>query len=388
MNIIEKIEKLSPKNREVALKYLTRSQGDRERGPKFSIFFFSDMATGDELYDLLFSCAEFADKNSFEAIWVPERHFHPFGGSYPNPSILAAAVASRVKNIRVCAGSVLAPLHHPLRIAEEWAVVDHISSGGIGLALASGWQKQDFVFNPEGFESRREVTLKRVEQLRELWSGASLAFEGPDGEELKLRSFPAPKSNQLPLWLTAASNPETWLAAARSGCGVLTGLMEQSYSQLAERIVLYRSERERVGLNPDDGRVTLMVHTFIGEDDGHAKEMAKPALSDYLYNHMSLYSLSLAANKSNVVEKITEKDRHELVELGIQRYFEEAALIGGIDKVEKFVTKLSAIGVDEIATLVNFGIPEAEVLAGLERVAILQQRVTSSANCGVQQNEY
>lgn len=377
MNIIERLSTLSAHERDLVIQRL-RTARDGDCGElKFSVFFFSDIGQGEELYDLLFSCAEFADTHDFEAIWLPERHFHPFGGSYPNPAVLAAAIAVRTKQVRICAGSVLAPLHHPLRMAEEWSVVDNLSHGRVGMALASGWQSQDFVFNPPVFESRRAVTLERVEQLRTLWLGKPLTFDSPEGKPISLTTFPRPTSAAPPIWLTAASNPETWLAAARADCGVLTGLMEQNFDQLAERIALYRAERAACDLDPDAGRITLMVHTFVGEDDEHARATSKPALTEYLTHHMSLYTLSLVANRTTDVENVSEDDKAELVELGFQRYFSDAAMLGGIEKVERMARRLHSIGVNEIAALVNFGIRKSDVLAGLSRLDAVRQRVSA-----------
>jgi natural product biosynthesis luciferase-like monooxygenase protein len=374
MNIVERITALPLHERNIVMQRLRSSEDNAARNLKFSVFFFSDLAQGEELYDLLFACAEFADTHDFEGIWVPERHFHPFGGSYPNPALLAAAIAVRTKRVRICAGSVLAPLHHPLRMTEEWSVVDNLARGRVGMALASGWQSQDFVLNPDVFEPRRTVTLERVEQLRALWSGKPLVFDGPEGMPVNLTTYPRPTSAAPKLWLTAASNPGTWAAAARADCGVLTGLMEQNIDQLAERIALYRSERVACGFNPDSGRVTVMVHTFVGEDEAHALATCKPALTEYLSHHMSLYTLSLIANRTTDVENVSEQDKAELVELGFQRYFSEAAMLGDADKVERLGRRLFSIGVDEIAALVNFGISKPDVLAGLGRLNAVRQR--------------
>jgi natural product biosynthesis luciferase-like monooxygenase protein len=378
VNIIERLGALPAHERNVVMQRLRNSVNGYNGELKFSVFFFSDLAQGEELYDLLFACAEFADTHGFESIWVPERHFHPFGGSYPNPAVLAAAIAVRTERVRICAGSVLAPLHHPLRMAEEWSVVDNLSHGRVGMALASGWQSQDFVLNPSVFEPRRAVTLERVEQLRTLWAGKPLAFNSPEGKPLSLTTFPRPTSAAPALWLTAASNPETWLAAARADCGVLTGLMEQNIDQLTERIALYRTERAAFGLDPDAGRVTVMVHTFVGEDEEHARSISKPALTEYLTHHMSLYTLSLIANRTADVENVSEEDKAELVELGFQRYFSDAAMLGDAEKVEHVARRLHAIGVNEIAALVNFGIEKSDVLEGLSRLDAVRRRIASS----------
>src|SRR5262249_13263842 len=113
---------------------------------QFSLFYFSaDAASPDDhKYELLIEGARFADRHGFAAGWVPERHFHAFGGLYPTPSVLAAALAMVTRRIRLRAGSVVLPLHNPIRVAEEWAVVDNLSGGRVDLAFAAGWNPNDF----------------------------------------------------------------------------------------------------------------------------------------------------------------------------------------------------------------------------------------------------
>ena len=105
----------------------------------FSIYYWgNDDGAGPKKYELLLEGAKFADSHGFCAVWTPERHFHAFGGPYPNPSVTGAAVAAVTKNIAVRAGSCVVPLHHPARIAEEWAVIDNLTNGRAGMAIASG----------------------------------------------------------------------------------------------------------------------------------------------------------------------------------------------------------------------------------------------------------
>ncbi|MGI9543057.1 MAG: LLM class flavin-dependent oxidoreductase, partial [Cyclobacteriaceae bacterium] len=94
----------------------SRAKKKKKHLMEFSLIFFS----GDEnnfpndRYKLVMQGAQFADKNDFDAVWIPERHFNKFGGLYPNPSVLAAAIVSSTKNVHVRGGSVVAPLHHPV----------------------------------------------------------------------------------------------------------------------------------------------------------------------------------------------------------------------------------------------------------------------------------
>ena len=86
-------------------------------------------------YRLLLEGAKFADREGFTAVWTPERHFHAFGGLYPNPSVASAAIAALTTRVQIRAGSVVLPLHHPARVAEEWALVDNLSQGRVGISV-------------------------------------------------------------------------------------------------------------------------------------------------------------------------------------------------------------------------------------------------------------
>src|SRR5262249_3369310 len=160
----------------------------------FSLFYFASAEQGaaEDSYKLLIEGAKFADRHGFKAVWTPERTFHSFGGFLPNPSLTSAAIAAITERIQIRAGSVVLPLHHPVRVAEEWAVVDNLSKGRVGISFASGWNTDDFLFAPENYARRKEVTMREVETVRRLWRGEAVTFAGIDGQDLRVKTLPRP----------------------------------------------------------------------------------------------------------------------------------------------------------------------------------------------------
>src|SRR5207249_8113791 len=147
--------------------YFSSDPASTDRPLGFSLFMWgNDDAPGRDKYRLMLEGAKYFDRNGFEAVWTPERHFHAFAGPYPNPSVTGAALAAVTENIGIRAGSCVSPLHHPIRIAEEWAVVDNLSNGRVGLAFASGWQANDFVLRPENYANSKGVMLEQIDQDR------------------------------------------------------------------------------------------------------------------------------------------------------------------------------------------------------------------------------
>src|SRR5205823_10603273 len=135
-----------------------------------------------------------------------ERHFHAFGGPYPNPSVTGATLASVTDRIGIRAGSCVSPLHHPIRVAEEWAVVDNLSNGRVALAFASGWQPNDFVLRPENHANNKRVMLEHIDQIKRLWRGEKVSFRNPVGQGVAIATLPPPVQAELPFWGAAAGD--------------------------------------------------------------------------------------------------------------------------------------------------------------------------------------
>jgi natural product biosynthesis luciferase-like monooxygenase protein len=341
----------------------------------FSLFFFADGGAsggrGRDGYRLLLDSARFADQNGFSAVWTPERHFHPFGGLYPNPAVTGAAVAAVTERIGIRAGSVVAPLHHPARIAEEWSVVDNLSHGRVGVSFASGWHAKDFALRPENYPDRKNAMVETVETVRRLWRGEEVEFPDGAGEKQGVRIFPAPVQPELPIWITSAGSPETFRAAGRLGAGLLTHLLGQDLDTLAGNIAVYREEFERHH-GTGRGQVALMLHTMLGTDRETVRAQVRGPFSDYLRS-----SIDLVVKTSGLLppgldpDQLSERDKEFLIAHAFDRYFGTSGLFGTVADGAETVRRLAAIGVDEAACLIDFGVPHDDVLASLGHVAEL-----------------
>lgn len=342
------------------------------RGMRFSLFFFSADGSADtnRKYDLLLDCARFADQRGFDAVWTPERHFQDFGGLYPNPSVLSAALAVATERIQIRAGSVVLPLHHPIRIAEEWAVVDNLSRGRAAVSCATGWHPDDFVMLPGNFADRRELMFETLEQVRRLWSGEAVRFSGVEGKEVEVRTFPRPIQAELPIWITSSGNAETWSRAGEVGANILASVGSQPLDELREKIDLYRESRQRAGFDPSSGIVSVMLHTFIGENNREVKETVRQPMAEYLFTHMKQRDSFVN------IERITDADKRALTELAFEHYFDQASLLGTPGKCSRMIERLEQIGVDDVACLVDFGVDAGSILAGLELLDGLRQQHT------------
>jgi natural product biosynthesis luciferase-like monooxygenase protein len=336
----------------------------------FSLFFFSDRGITDaaDKYRLLFESVKYADEHGFTAVWTPERHFQNFGGLYPNPSILSAALAMTTQRIQIRAGSITLPLHHPIRVAEEWSVVDNLSNGRVGVSFASGWHPDDFVLSSSPYQDRKDVMLRSIEVVQKLWNGEAVKLRGASGQDVEVRILPRPIQPKIPIWLTSSGSHATWIKAGQIGAHVLTGVKGDPAREFAEKVALYRETLAHHGHDQQAGRVTVMLHTFIGEDNDLVKERVRVPLTNYLRTfiaqseHLDPQQLGLKTSK------ITEADKDALAGISFERFFKTNSLLGTPDKCKQIVDCLKEAGADEIACLIDFGLETDLVLESLRHL--------------------
>lgn len=334
----------------------------------YSLFFFADSAAEDDRYSLLLESARYADEHGFAAVWTPERHFHSFGGQYPNPAVIGAALAAVTQRLAIRAGSVVAPLHHPVRIAEDWSVVDNLSGGRVGVSFASGWHSGDFVLRPGTYRDRKQIMLETIDQVRRLWRGEEVEFPGSDGGRQTVRTLPAPVQPELPVWITAAGSPETFHAAGRLGAGVLTHQLGQSHEALAQNIATYRAALTAAHGPDARGHVALMLHTMLGTDRDEVRETVRAPFTEYLSRSVDLIARDAAGAD---FARLSADNKAFLLARSFDRYFESAGLFGTAADARQTAHRLAGIGVDEIACLIDFGVAPHRVLDSLGLLADL-----------------
>lgn len=336
------------------------------------LYFSADAGAAGRPYDLLLATTKLADEQGFTAVWLPERHFQRVGGPYPNPSVLAAAIAVRTARIGLRAGSVVLPLHDPIRVAEEWSVVDNLSGGRVGISFATGWHPGDFALAPGAYADRRALTLQGIDTVRRLWRGEAVRRVDGAGSQTDVRIQPRPVQPTLPTWLTVSGNPESWLRAAELGSGVLCAPISLGPRGIADGIAAYRGAWARHG-HDGHGHVTLMLHTFVGSDTATIRAEVRAPLSAYLAAFLAQYGNAQQLRARYPDLEVRDDDRDAIIDHAFERYFDAWSLLGDAEKCTRVLGEVAAAGVDEVACMVDFGTPVDATLDSLGRLAELHQ---------------
>ncbi|MBM4336799.1 MAG: LLM class flavin-dependent oxidoreductase [Deltaproteobacteria bacterium] len=367
---------------------LTAPASGPQRKLEFGFFLWgSDDAQGSDKYRLMLESARFADRNGFLFVSTPERHFHAFGGPYPNPAVTSAAIAAVTERVQIRAGSCVLPLHHPIRVAEDWAVVDNLSNGRVAIGFAAGWQPNDFVIRPDGYADAKGQMFRLIDTVKRLWRGETVEFPNPLGQLVPVRTLPRPVQPELPSWVTVAGNPETFRMAGEAGENVLTHLLGQSVDEVAEKVKIYREARARAGHDPKAGVVTLMLHTFVGASDDEVREIVREPMKQYLSSAVNLvksFAWAFPAFKrpggANAtpddvdLESLSAEELDAILEHAFERYFETSGLFGTPDTCAKMIERVRAADVDEIGCLIDYGVPTARVLQSLDALDVVRRR--------------
>lgn len=340
----------------------------------FSLFYFPTGASPKvNKYQLLLEGSVFADQNGFEAIWVPERHFHEFGDQFPNPSVAAAAVSTITSSIKLRSGSVVLPLHDPVRVAEEWSMVDNLSNGRVEISVASGWHPNDFVLAPADYKDRRQKMRAGISELKQLWEGRTITRKNGVGQDFEFKVHPTPVQAELPIWITAAGSVETFEYAGSIGANILTHLLGQSIEDLDEKIKAYRRSLKEHGFRPESGKVALMLHTFVGTDEANVRQTVEGPFKNYLKN-----SLNLIRPIAEEQGLDLEQELDVILDIGFQRFYKTSALFGTVDSCMQIVERAFKVQVTEIACLIDFGVAEREVMKSLPHLQKLKEGIRRS----------
>ncbi|MEU7040268.1 MupA/Atu3671 family FMN-dependent luciferase-like monooxygenase [Streptomyces varsoviensis] len=352
-------------------------------GLDFGIFFFA--AVGDEAadtYRTLLDGARSADELGFAFVSTPERHFHRFGGAFPNPAVTSAAVAAVTENVQIRAGSVVTPLHHPARVVEDFAVVDSMSGGRAAISIGSGWNVNDFVLAKDAYETRKQRVTEDVAAIRRAWREGTWTGENPRGVEVTLDLYPRPVQKDLPIWLTASRSEATFRQAGRLGTNVLTHLENQDLGALRENVHAYREEFAAHGVG-GRGKVTVMMHTYVAPTTEEAREVTVPWLKRYLLTALDLETRavssggSMSGGRSGNPLMAEENGRRRVAELGVNRYLAGSSLIGSVEECVDVAAKVRDAGADEVACLVDFVADHERMLAGLPCLNEVRRRVAA-----------
>ena len=301
-----------------------------------------------EFYAELLEQAEAAEEWGFDSFWVAEHHFHEYG-AVPRPPILLGAAAQRTRRIRLGSGVVVLPFDHPLRVAEDYAMVDVLSGGRLNLGVGSGYLKHEYAGFGVDPEDKRARFDEALEVLLRAWTGERVSYAGAHIEVHDVRL------NVLPV---QQPRPPVWIATLRTDGGARVGARRlpamfipyasaETLDQMTAGLRDYRAAFVAAGGRPGDATAPFGFHTYCGESTAEARAEARPYMERYVRTR--LYAVQ------RPFETLVEQD---------------VVAIGNPDEVLRVARRYEAAGFTHFLAIANFGgLPHKRVLRSMELMA-------------------
>ena len=216
---------------------------------------------------------EEGERLGFTAVLLSEHHFVD-DGYLPSPLVVAAAIAARTTSMRIGTNVLLLPMHHPLRVAEDGAVVDLVSGGRFTLGVGQGYVQHEF--ETLGFNRKNRPSLfeEGIEVIRQAWEEGRIRYEG---KRWRFEDLPfGPRaSGKIPIYIGAFAEPAID-RAARMADGFLASAGGGAFAKI------YRTLQEalkRHGRADEDFPYIVSGVVYVHEDAGQAREIVAPAIA-------------------------------------------------------------------------------------------------------------
>ena len=219
---------------------------------RFDLRAFPGGASHAQLYETAVDMAEYVDRNGFHAVLISEHH-GVSDGYMPSPLVLAAAMAARTRNVRFQFLALIAPLHDPLRLAEDIAVLDNLSKGRVDACVAGGYVPFEFEMFGKDMRDRGSLTEEAILTLKAAWTGQPFDYRGR-----RARVTPRPyQQPHPPIWMGGSAPP----AARRAG-----RLADHFITHRADLYQIYFDTAKALGRKPMPFRPASPGFVYVAED--------------------------------------------------------------------------------------------------------------------------
>jgi alkanesulfonate monooxygenase SsuD/methylene tetrahydromethanopterin reductase-like flavin-dependent oxidoreductase (luciferase family) len=218
--------------------------------------------------------ALYAEEVGLNSAWIGEHHFSTLG-VLSCPDLVLAQVAARTRKIRLAPAVTVLPLHHPIRVAEQWATLDMLSGGRVDFAAGRGYDRREYEPFHVSFDDNQSIFEEGMEIVRRLWaSEAPISHHGRHYQFDDVAITPRPVQRPIPAYVASFSRPSIELAG-RLGCGLIVApfAAAMTFGGLRQVHDLYHDACARRGHMP--GR--LMCSYFLHFADTPAEEEAARA---------------------------------------------------------------------------------------------------------------
>jgi alkanesulfonate monooxygenase SsuD/methylene tetrahydromethanopterin reductase-like flavin-dependent oxidoreductase (luciferase family) len=297
--------------------------------------------------------ALYADQIGMHSAWIGEHHFNSLG-VLSCPDLVLAYIAARTKHIRLAPAVTVLPLHHPIRVAEQWATLDLLSGGRVDFAAGRGYDRREYLPFAVSFDANQEIFEEGLELVRRLWhTDERISHRGKHYSFDDVRITPRPVQTPIPIYVASFSKLSIELAA-RLGCNLIVApfAAAMSFGGLKQVVDLYNETCVKHAKKP--GRVMCSYFTHFADDS--AQEQAARARQIRYYKECVIPALPGDPKTAppsyryfiDMVDRLSKVKPEDLTE--------NSVLLGSPQRIVDTLKKVEAAGISEVILYVNVGL--------------------------------
>jgi alkanesulfonate monooxygenase SsuD/methylene tetrahydromethanopterin reductase-like flavin-dependent oxidoreductase (luciferase family) len=318
---------------------------------------------------------EWTEQLGFDQIWLTEHHFIDYGLAV-DPATLAAVAASRTRGVRIGLAAAILPFHHPLRLAEQTALVDVVSRGRLDVGVGRGNRPAEFRGYNVPQQESRERFEEAVDVLKRAWTEERFSHAGRFFTINDARVMPRPWQKPHPPLYQVCGSAESVEGTAARGWPMLNSVLRgNAEQQLATHRDLYVAALRKAGRS--DADVTALLanwgvsrQIYVAASDAQAQAEAKDAELWYqesfrrfvLPERIEDAHPSLQPHFRQLAERLAKVNWDDLVR--------ETVAFGSPETVARKIEAMRAIGVGHVLCWMNFGgLPQERIRRSMELFA-------------------
>jgi alkanesulfonate monooxygenase SsuD/methylene tetrahydromethanopterin reductase-like flavin-dependent oxidoreductase (luciferase family) len=287
------------------------------------------------VYERAFDRIDMMERSGgYDAVWLAEHHFTTQSVS-PSVSMMGAQVAASTERLRIGTAVSLAPMYHPLRLAEEIALLDVLSGGRVNWGAGRGNDPAEFrVF---GLDLERSYALFRenVDIVLRAWQEERLSYAGEFHSFDEVEVLPKPiQQPHPPVWL-AASSPEAIDWAATAGHSILMD-PHSGHDEIGVKYARYHQGLVAAGHSPSDRITPMARYIAVAPTDAEARQIAERG-AEWTVSSMRKPDRRAYSNK---IRPTTSGQSHQDQRTPVERYVQDVIIHGSPDRVVEQIQQL------------------------------------------------
>lgn len=323
--------------------YFTLSDNHYENNPRSSNQFVTDI-TNEALY---------AEELGMHSAWIGEHHFNSLG-VLSCPDLVLAYIAARTENIRLAPAVTVLPIHHPIRVAEQWASLDLLSGGRVDFATGRGYDRREYSPFHVKFEENTAIFEEGLEVVQKLWAAdGRITHKGKYYDFVDVRITPQAVQKPLPTYVGSFSQPSIDMAA-RLDCGLIVAPFAAAMSFGGLQQVADNFKETAAKMGKKSGR--MMCSYFIHFADTEEQQLKQRQSMIRYYKECVIPAVPNDPKNTPPSYKYFNAMVDKLGQIKPEDIRENSVLIGSSQEIMDTLKKVEAAGIEEVILYFNVGL--------------------------------